>query len=160
MSRRYAYTMLLFMTCIFFSFLSPILLVIGTFGAGYQFWIEKYVLLRRHKVPEVVGPQIAKFFSNLIPWAVLIWSTGVMGFTLTLSGGSNLLGLIAFFIALTFIFVPIRSILLYLMPEVKKESGEEFLYKNQKFNFLHDYDRQNPMTRDEARVEFLKAYSE
>ena len=82
-------------------------------------------------MPEVVGPQIAKFFSNVIPWAVLIWATGMMGFTITLSEGGNLWGLLAFFIALFFILVPVRSILLYLMPEVKKESGKEFLYEKQ-----------------------------
>ncbi len=89
MAQRYANTMVFFLLVLFYSWLNPALLLVGIFGILWQYWLEKYVLLRRHKIPEVVGPTIAMFFANSIPYCLLIWSLGVMGMTAEVSDGYN-----------------------------------------------------------------------
>ncbi len=58
--------------------------MIGTF---YAYWVEKYVLLRRNKIPEVVGSAIAKFYSNMLPFAMIIYSLAIFGMTFEVTTG-------------------------------------------------------------------------
>jgi len=95
------------MMIMFYSYLSPLLLLLGVFGVLYQFWIEKWVLLRRHKVPDVVGPTIAKFFANMIAVALLIYTLGVLGMAMELSDVKQV-PLIPLIIVVIWLLIPIR----------------------------------------------------
>jgi len=53
---------------VFYAFPLPIISVICFFGGIFQYWIEKYLLLRRHKIPEQIGPTMAEVFGNMIPF--------------------------------------------------------------------------------------------
>ena len=68
MAQRYSNTMLLLCMGVFYVFPLPIISVICLFGGIFQYWIEKWLLLRRHKIPEQIGPTMAKVFSNMIPF--------------------------------------------------------------------------------------------
>ena len=159
MAKRYANTMVFFMMIMFYSYLSPLLLLLGVFGVLYQFWIEKWVLLRRHKVPDVVGPTIAKFFANMIAVALLIYTLGVLGMAMELSDVKQV-PLIPLIIVVIWLLIPIRQIIRCCNKSVARSSEEKDLYETQRFNFFSDYDRQNPITSKEAISSFLKEKAE
>ncbi len=89
MAQWYAYTSNLFLFCMFYSHLLPILFPIGVLGTLYAYWAEKYVLLRRNKIPEVVGSTIAKFYTNMLPIAMIIYALAIFGMTFEVTTGKK-----------------------------------------------------------------------
>jgi len=73
----------------FYSHLLPILFPIGVLGTLYAYWAEKYVLLRRNKIPEVVGSTIAKFYTNMLPIAMIIYALAIFGMTFEVTTGKK-----------------------------------------------------------------------
>ena len=129
MSRRYANTMVFFLLILFYCHLNPLLLIVGMAGIVWQFWTEKYVLLRRHKIPEVVGPHIAMFFANSIPYCLLIWSLAVFGMTMEVSDGYQWGGIFQVILCVIWLLIPVRSILRCLSPDVQRTDREEDSFK-------------------------------
>ena len=158
MAQRFANTMLLLLLTLFYFHLLPILPLIAGLGAVWQFWIEKYVLLRRHKIPEVVGSTIALFFANSLGVIVFIWTLAVWGMTAELSDGKNFYPIIHVFFAFIYLVLPIRSILSKFVPDVEKNDTQ--LYEKERWGFLNDYDRTNPKSQKEAKLQFFKEMSE
>lgn len=68
MAQRYANTMLLFCLTVFYTFPLPITPLFALGGTIFQYWLEKYILLRRHKIPEQMGATMAQVSSNMIPY--------------------------------------------------------------------------------------------
>lgn len=68
LAQFYSDTNLLLMVCFFYVSLIPLISIICIFGVIYQYWIEKYLLLRRYKVPEQIGKQVAVTFTRLLPF--------------------------------------------------------------------------------------------
>jgi hypothetical protein len=62
---------------IFYTPIMPIAPVIGFGGIIFGYWVDKYVLLKRHKMPETMGPTMAKFFANSIPYTLLIYAVKI-----------------------------------------------------------------------------------
>jgi hypothetical protein len=67
-SELYATTMLTFAMTIFYTPLIPLLPIVSLFGLIYKYWIEKYLLVRRYKLPEISSEHMALVFSDLIPF--------------------------------------------------------------------------------------------
>ena len=74
MANLFANTANLFLVAIFYSTLAPILIPIAAIGMTYGYWIEKFMLLRVHRVPEQMSGFMTIFISNLLPYFALIWS--------------------------------------------------------------------------------------
>jgi hypothetical protein len=62
------------MTCVFYSPIIPHSIPLALVATILQYWVTKYSLLRRYKVPEMFSSLMATFFSNFMPWIVLTWS--------------------------------------------------------------------------------------
>ena len=71
MAQRYANTALLLFLTVFYCFPLPIMPALAFFGTVFQYWLEKYLLLRRHRFPEQMGSVMAKTLSNSIPYVLL-----------------------------------------------------------------------------------------
>ena len=56
MARRNSNTYLLFLMTIFYAPLEPLVVPIALVGALFTYWIDKVILLRRHKHPIAVSP--------------------------------------------------------------------------------------------------------
>ena len=64
----------LIMTCLFYSPIIPLAIPIGFVGSVFSYWVEKYSLLRRNKMPEMFSKLMATFFANFMPWVITIWA--------------------------------------------------------------------------------------
>jgi hypothetical protein len=59
------------MTCMFYAPIIPQTIPLAFIGCFLNYWAYKYMLLRRHKMPEMFSDLMAVFFSNFMPWIVL-----------------------------------------------------------------------------------------
>ena len=152
MAQRYANTMLIYIMTVFFAPLMAIAPVVGLGGNIFSYWVEKYLLLRRHRRPEEMGPTIAFFFANSIPWFMLLYAISNFVWVNRLSDGQNSPGLVGLILMSIYIVLPIRSY-------INKKFGadifrfDEHTYQKNKHQFLADYKTENPMTRKEALEE-------
>ncbi|CAI2369250.1 unnamed protein product [Moneuplotes crassus] len=158
MAQRYSNTMLLFCMAVFYVFPLPIISFICLFGAIFQYWLEKYLLLKRHKIPEQIGETMAQIFSNMIPFFCLLYGISLFCFSNALSGGKGWVGMAAFTITLLNIILPFRQLLDYLKRDVERNDNPN--YKEECLAFHTDYDRANPISattaqkKHQKRVEF------
>jgi len=68
------------MTCVFYSPIIPQAIPIGLASSAYCYWVTKYSLLRRYKMPDMFSELMATFFANFMPWMVLAWSLSAFSF--------------------------------------------------------------------------------
>jgi hypothetical protein len=65
--------MVLVMTCIFYSPIIPLAIPLGFAGSFFTYWVYKYTLLRRHKMPPVFSDLMATSFTHVMPIFLVIW---------------------------------------------------------------------------------------
>ena len=71
MAYKYANTGLLFLIVSFYTPMCPILPMIALTGIFWQYWVEKYLLLRRCWIPETMGSDMALFYGGLVSYKLL-----------------------------------------------------------------------------------------
>ena len=149
MPNRYSNSMNLFLLATFYAPILPIGLAIGFVGNMYSYWVDKCLLLRRHKVPEQMGSTMAKFFANFIPWCLIPF--GVSNYTTwnRLGSGFNAARFAFIWIVIVSIFLPIRTCINKMCTGKADKSSDE-TYEKHKNAFQFDYERDNPMTQKEA----------
>jgi len=143
---------------IFYVFPLPVISIIAVFGGIWQYWIEKYVLLRRHKLPEQISATMAQVFSNMIPFFCFIYGISLYAFSDILSGGKAPIGLAAFLITLIYMLIPVRYCINKLGSEANRY--DNMTYEKHSITFITDYDRSNPMTEKDANIKFLEKMKE
>jgi hypothetical protein len=84
MANRFSNTANLFLTAVFFHPLLPVSIPIALCGYTFSYWIDKTLLLRRHKIPEQMSGLMAKFIANLLPYFAFLWSLNLLLFYRTL----------------------------------------------------------------------------
>ena len=65
--------MVLIMTCIFYSPIIPLAIPLAFVGSFFNYWVYKYMLLRKHKMPEMFSDTMATFFSDFMPVVLIVW---------------------------------------------------------------------------------------
>lgn len=134
----------LFLMVCFYTPLVPVSPAIGFVGALLSYWSDKIMLVRRHKMPEMMGATMAFFFSNTLPFAMILYGIGNHVFSQTLSGEQNWISLGVIIFTVCYIFLPIRYCLNKCAGDFDRDSTEP--YSAVKLDFPSDYDRANPMT--------------
>jgi len=117
MANEYANTAYILLTALFFHPILPISIPIAMMGMILNYWADKYVFLRRIRVPEQLSSMMPTFFASLVPFFALIWSLDLLLFYRTLfnelfqkpetSKVAPALGILIFTIIL--ILLPVRS---------------------------------------------------
>lgn len=62
------------MTALFFSPIIPQAMLLGLLGTVFNYWAAKISLLRHAQMPEMFSELIISFFSNFLPYIVLLWA--------------------------------------------------------------------------------------
>jgi hypothetical protein len=147
----YSNTGLLILIVCIYTPMIPLLPIIGLIGIFFQYWVEKYLLLRRYSIPETIGNQMAVFYAAILPYALLLYSISNYYFLWDLSDGKNKHGQAAMWFMLAYILLPVRIILNLFTDNISRDDSAD--YFDTKFTFIQDYDRNNPMTSNEAKHE-------
>ena len=162
----------LFLTSIFFMPIFPLAPIIGCAGMFISYWVDKILLLRRHKRPEELSGELSIFFANIVPYCCLLQAFSLVLFSEKLVAEYNLKlpeGLKEVDLYVGFMTLPrlglLASILAVLMPirvAINHFLGsneallEESEYKDNFLNFFSDYDRENPITKREGAKRLLE----
>ena len=110
----------LILTSIFYAPLMPVTLPICLIGLIFAYWVEKFNLTKRHRMPEMINGVLALFLSNLLPYFILLWSISffvIFDQLYTAQEGERverielILPLIAIGIVGSFILFPIRTLI-------------------------------------------------
>ena len=107
----YATTMTTFFITCFFTPLIPMLPIISIIGLIYKYYVDKYLLLRRSKLPQEMAEQMAMAFSNLIPIGIFFYALGQFIFVTDLSNGGNKLPHLALWFSVLSLIIPVRLLL-------------------------------------------------
>lgn len=153
MAQRYSNFLLLFMLTMFYTPLLPITPLITGCGATMQYWIEKYMLLRVHSRPEMMGAFMAETISSIFPYIIALYGFSNYYFFRDLQG-SNLIGLISLCFCAIALLIPQKQMVRYFTKEVARKP--ENTYQRHMLDFDTDYDRANPVTDEEATIQYLK----
>jgi hypothetical protein len=62
----------------------PISIPIAFVGLLLNYWVSKYILLRRMRIPDQMSSLMPTFFANLLPYFAFIWSLDLLLFYRTL----------------------------------------------------------------------------
>ena len=68
------------LTCMFFSPIIPLAIPIACLGSFMHYYAYKYMILRKHKQPEMMSSQLATFFTNSMPYIGFMWAVGFYTF--------------------------------------------------------------------------------
>jgi hypothetical protein len=159
-SERYAKTMLLFLLVCLFAYPIPLIPFVAFGGSIFQYMVDKYLLLRRYKLPEQMGPSTAQTFTTLLPFGCVIYSTSLLYFShLNLENKDHrILGIILLVLSTLYFFVPLTPVIKYFRKktEEKRNAEEAPTYADSCLLFATDYNRANPVTEREAKLKHLR----
>jgi len=74
MANRLANTVNIFLVCTFYTPLLPWAPLAAILGLGLSYFIEKYLLLRRHTRPEEMSTVSITFMANMLPYMMMLWA--------------------------------------------------------------------------------------
>lgn len=151
MATSYAQTGLLFLLVCLYTPIQPILPIIALIGVFIQYWVEKYLLLRRCGIPEAMGANMAKFYAGLIPYGMLLYAISNYVFLRDLSDNKNTHGQWSLWFTLAYVILPVRMVTSLFTDTVSRD--DKFSYSGERFAFIQDFDRSNPMTSTFAKAQ-------
>ena len=133
------------MMWLFYVPLVPLISVVWIFGIIYQYWIEKYLLLRRYKIPEQMGRHIASYFIKIIPFCMFLIALGQFIFISRLSGGENNIVQIPLWFTLWYLILPF-SLIFKTCNSYSQYSNSPAIYEKHYKEFKTDYNKANPVS--------------
>jgi hypothetical protein len=151
--QRYADTMLVLMMTCFYTPFMPFLPVISFFGLLLQYWIEKIRLLKQNKIPEQMSEAMALAYSKIIPVCLFLYGFGNFIVVYILSDYKNHWVHIGLWVTFINMFIPMRSLCRYCEGDVSRKGAKT--YQEVKHTFQTDYNRSNPITAQEATIDYL-----
>ena len=161
-AQKLSSSMLLLMVSCYYATLVPIVPVIWFFGGVHHYWINKYMLLRRHKIPEQMGKDLEVVFRRLIPFVIFLTAIGQYLFSnsslglcnvnnwqaginfLSLSSGLNWYLLIPIGLSLIYFLYPLPSLTNCVEKQNVNRSNKD-TYEQHKKDFIFDYNKANPV---------------
>lgn len=163
MANRFANTANLFLTAVFFHPILPISIPIAFVGFIFSYWVDKYLLLRRHARPEQMSGLMAKSIANLLPFFAFLWSLNLLLFNRTLYSEyydhdpriKLVVPYVIIGLTTAFILLPVRT---FINSCSKDDAADSTNYKYDDFylKFPTDYERENPVTKNEAFIKMIE----
>ena len=135
--------------------LFPLGIIISLAGFIIGYFCEKFNFCTIYKKPEVLGAEICKFY---IDYFVIVFFIYALGDFLFLSEAydNKLWSYINLIVFGSLIFVPYVKPLSYDFLKIKKSEIFKNEYKDVCMEFSEDYERANPISKKEGKLNFLK----
>ncbi|CAD8180664.1 unnamed protein product [Paramecium pentaurelia] len=155
---HYSYICLSLWISLLFAPLLPISLLFCSSGLLIYYWIQKYLLLRRNSKPPFQSFHLNREMMNLFELSPIILAVGQFWADYTFSSGSVILTIN--FISLGFSCLELITPATRISKLFDKKSNlytEKDRYSDVYLKLPTDYDRTNPLTQQNAILEFIKA---
>ena len=133
--------------------LIPTAFLISGAGILAEYWVSKYLLLRRHSWPKRLSGSLSAVMIQVMPWGVLLYS--IMNYICMsyLNPHQSQLAFLWMLIMLGYTFFPLDEIVSYLVKidtDIWETLFSKETYEDMAIKFLDDYDRANPVTAHEG----------
>mmetsp|Transcript_17892 Transcript_17892/g.30406 ORF Transcript_17892/g.30406 Transcript_17892/m.30406 type:complete len:316 (+) Transcript_17892:1730-2677(+) len=168
----------LIMTCIFYSPIIPQAIPFAFVGSILQYWANKYMLLRKHKMPDMFSVLMASFFANFMPWIIFVWTISYFIFLERIEAGYEFLSeirrggdidikqvvisakmhyrpQIAMIFVAVCLITPIRSFINRMVDE-NEALDQDKAYQDLCHTFPSDYDKENPLTSKKGQMRLIE----
>jgi len=117
--------------------------------------MDKYLLLRRHSRPKALGKELAEEMADFLELFFVVFASGNMVFEKIATGSHSGCNIAALVIAILAYLVPQK----YILEATRKNEDQSVInikpYDSVRLQFPTEYDRENPITREDAMKEFL-----
>lgn len=111
------------------------------------------MLLNVHNRPETLGSFMPNLVVSALPPFMILYGVSNYIFLKQLKG-SNLIGIISIIVPVVCMFIPFRLLARKWVKEVKRSETQTYFLNMLDFN--SDYDRANPVTDEQATLNYLK----
>jgi hypothetical protein len=154
-SAKYSYISKTVLMAFLYIPIFPLGIPISLFGFLFGYWLEKYNFAHRYKRPEMLNRQLCEFYANYFVVCLAVFGIGDYVFLHDIYD-SNMWSLINMILFIVIIFIPYNKLLSIKYINIKdsdffKQTFEE-AYNNCDFHI--DYERANPMTKDEGEERY------
>lgn len=152
-AQRYANMSKTILLTFFYAPLVPVGFFFSLGAIIFEYWVSKYLLLRRHSWPKRLSGELSGIMIQLIPWAVLAYSIMNYIYMNYLNPDESDLAFIWMLIMLGYTFLPLDSIFSCFIKRsitVWEELYANKTYETMAVEFVDDFDRSNPVTVHEG----------
>lgn len=155
MAQRYANLMKTLIVTLAYAPILPMGILISIAGLIFEYWIDKYLLIRRHKRPARLSGALAEAMGAFVSWAVLIYAIMNYVFMAELNEENSMAAFIWMMIVIGYFILPIQAISKMFDKENIDKFEQNKPYEEACVEFVDDYDRTNPVTSAQATREYI-----
>lgn len=136
----------------------PLGFFFSTLAVFFEYWMFKYLLLRRHSWPKKLSGDLARAMFNVIPWSVLLYSIMNFVFMYYLNPDESNLALAWMIIMICYTFFPFDVLTAHYCKKNVSiwETNYSEKYEDVALNFVEDYDKLNPITSGQGHKRFAE----
>lgn len=149
----------LFLSC-WYACVAPVGIIVGLFGLFFNYWVDKFLLLRVYMIPESVSEDIAKRIINSLELLPLIYICGnvIYEFRITITNG--IIEFIKVFLyngaTSVVLFICVVGYIIYFRQPLPQKERCNKQYKEIEPEFTTDYELCNPITQQTAALKRIK----
>ena len=134
----------------------PVGLAIGIFAIFFQYWVNKYMLLRRHPRPVRLSDELDEVMLKFIPLGCAAYAGANFYFYYDLDSYALIPGAVGCGLVFVYLVTPFQKMIKICMRgkvqsmTVASLSETDKSYEASAVDFFQDYDRCNPVTAEEG----------
>lgn len=162
LAARCSYLMKTYLVCMFYGPILPMAYPITMLSFVLEYWVDKFILFNRHVRPDAMGKHLDRFIIRFIPIGVVLNCASTFIFHYQYNSDALIPCIVGIVISFAFLITPwirfqkFQKLLKktkLIIEEIKAATDMEKKDKNYKdynIDFVDDYDRENPITCDDA----------
>ena len=158
MPQRYATLMKTYLLTVVYAPMMPFSYVFGIIAIFVQYWVDKYMLLRVHSRPVRLSHDLDEVMLQVIPIGAVLYACANWIVFADLDASFYVPGVVGVVTTSMYYIIPLKKIskILSLKKSVRVKasvntlSESEKKYEDAAVDFVDDYDRLNPLTKDQG----------
>lgn len=158
MPQRYATLMKTYLLTVVYAPMMPFSFLFGLLALCIQYWVDKYMLLRVHCRPVRLSHDLDEVMIQVIPVGAVLYACANWIFFVDLEDDFFVPGVVGVVTTIVCYLLPVKKIrkIVGLKRSVKVKasvntlSESEKKYEDAAVDFVDDYDRLNPLTKDQG----------
>lgn len=158
MAQRYANINKTVLLTFCYAPLVPLAFIFGAIAVFNEYWVFKYLLLRRHTWPKKLSGDLAKTMFNIIPLSILLYAIMNYVYMNYLNSANSQPAFVWMLVMIGYNVLPLEILTTFC---IKKdvtiwETTSPEKYEDVALTFVEDYDKLNPITSSEGHKRFAE----
>lgn len=159
-AENYSYVTRTLFLCTWYASVAPLGLIFGTVGLVFNYWLDKYFLLRITAFPQNQSEDIIKKIIDNLELLPYLYIFGTIEYNQRIIISYNLIEFIwafVFYGATSFSMTLLLVIyIIFYKPKIRSKNLSELKYDDARFMFFTEYDRVNPLTEIQGNQDWIE----